>query len=598
MIEKADITPALESNADPRRIARALYWQGWRVTSIAEHLQLKRATVEAWKQRDDWEKATPIERIESSLETRLAVLIAKPVKTGGDFKEIDLLGRQVERLARVRKYGETGKESDLNPNIEARNKAPRKEKAARNEFSDEQVARLHEAFLDCQFDYQKVWYRNGHRRTRNILKSRQIGATFYFGREALDDALQTGRNQIFLSASKAQAHVFRQYICQFARESADIELTGEPIILPSRSPEIGEAILYFLGTNAKTAQSYHGNFYFDEYFWVSGFRDLQKVASGMAMHKKWRKTYFSTPSSISHPAYTFWSGDHFNRGRAKADHIHLDISHTALGRGRLCEDLQWRQIVTVEDALAGGCDLFDIDELRLEYSAQDYANLLMCQFIDDTASIFPLVELQRCMVDSWEAWADDFKPLAPRPFGFRPVWVGYDPALSGDSAGLVVVAPPAVPGGKFRVLYRCQFRGMDFEGQAEAIRQITQQYNVEYMSIDTTGIGQGVYQLVKQFYPSAVALNYSPEIKGRLVLKGLSVIGNGRLEFDAGWTDLAQSFMSIRKTMTASGRKVTYEASRSEETGHADLAWACLHALDNEPLEGVTANNTGFMEFS
>jgi len=591
MIETADIKPALESNADPRRTARALYWQGWRITSVAEHLQLKRATVEAWKQRDEWDKAAPIERIESSLETRLAVLIAKPVKTGNDFKEIDLLGRQVERVARVRKYGETGKESDLNPNIEARNKAPRKEKV-RNDFSDEQIARLHEAFLDCQFGYQKVWYRNGDRRTRNILKSRQIGATFYFAREALDDALQTARNQIFLSASKAQAHVFKSYIRQFAAEAAEVELTGDPIILPNM------AELIFLGTNSRTAQSYHGNFYFDEYFWVSQFRQLNKVASGMAMHKKWRKTYFSTPSSITHEAYTFWTGEHYNRGRAKADHIHLDVTHSALARGRLCEDRQFRQIVTVEDAVAGGCDLFDIDELRLEYSAQEYANLLMCQFIDDTASLFPLAELQRCMVDSWEEWADDFKPLAPRPFGFRSVWVGYDPALSGDSAGLVVVAPPAVPGGKFRVLHKQQFRGMDFEAQAEAIRQITQQYNVEYMSIDTTGIGQGVYQLVKQFYPSAVALNYSPEIKGRLVLKGLSVISKGRLEFDAGWTDLAQSFMAIRKTMTASGRKVTYEASRSEETGHADLAWACLHALDNEPLEGVTANNTGFMEFS
>ncbi len=139
---------------------------------------------------------------------------------------------------------------------------------------------------------------------------------------------------------------------------------------------------------------------------------------------------------------------------------------------------------------------------------------------------------------------------------------------------------------------------MDFEAQAEAIRTITKQYNVAYMAIDTTGIGQGVYQLVRQFYPNAIAHNYSPEVKGRLVLKGLSVIGKGRLEFDAGWTDLAQSFMAIRKTMTASGKKVTYEASRNEETGHADLAWACLHALGNEPLEGVTANNTGFMEFS
>jgi uncharacterized protein YjcR len=592
MLETADIAPALESNADPRRIARALYWQGWRVSSIARQLEIKRATVEAWKQRDAWDKAEHIERIESTLETRLMVLIAKDQKDGRDFKEVDLLMRQIERTARVRKYGETGKESDLNPAIEARNTAPRKDKAVQNEFSDEQADRLREAFLDSLFDYQKVWYRQGQQRTRNILKSRQIGATWYFAREALDDALTTGRNQIFLSASRAQAHVFKQYIKQFAGEAAEVELKGDPIVLPNGAEMI------FLGTNSRTAQSYHGNFYFDEYFWVGGFQQLNKVASGMAMHKKWRKTYFSTPSSIAHGAYTFWTGEHANRGRSKDKHVHLDVTHKALAGGRLCEDRQWRQIVTVEDAVSGGCNLFDIDELRLEYSPEEYANLLMCQFIDDTKSIFPLADLQRCMVDSWDVWADDFKPLAPRPFGYRPVWVGYDPALSGDSAGLVVVAPPAVPGGKFRVLHKCQWRGMDFEAQAEAIRQITQQYNVTYMAIDTTGIGQGVYQLVRQFYPAAIALNYSPEVKGRLVLKGLSVIGKARLEFDAGWTDFAQSFMAIRKTMTASGKKVTYEASRNEETGHADLAWACLHALGNEPLEGVTANNTGFMEFS
>jgi uncharacterized protein YjcR len=593
MLETADIAPVLNANSDPRRIARALYWQGWRVSAIARHLNEKRPTVEAWKQRDKWTEAPVIERIESSIEVRLMALIAKDVKSGGDYKEIDLLGRQVERMARVRKYGETGKESDLNPNIEARNAAPRKErKAVRNEISELQAERIREAFLDSLFPYQKVWFRQGHQRTRNILKSRQIGATWYFAREALDDAIGTGRNQIFLSASKAQAHVFRQYICQFAREAADVELTGEPIILPN------EAILYFLGTNARTAQSYHGNFYFDEYFWVGGFQQLNKVASGMAMHKKWRKTYFSTPSSMGHAAYPFWSGDHANRGRAKLDHLHLDVTHKALAGGRLGEDGQWRQIVTVEDAVAGGCDLFDLDELRREYSPEEYANLLMCQFIDDTASVFKFADIERCLVDSWDEWHEDFKPFAARPFGFKPVWVGYDPALSGDSAGLVVVAPPAVPGGKFRVLHKEQWRGIDFEAQAEAIKRITQQFNVEYMAIDTTGIGQGVYQIVKTFYPHAVALNYSPEVKGRLVLKGLSVVGKGRLEFDRGWTDLAHSFMAIRKTVTPSGKKVTYEAHRNEETGHADLAWACLHALGNEPLEGFSANNTGFMEFS
>lgn len=48
-------------------------------------------------------------------------------------------------------------------------------------------------------------------------------------------------------------------------------------------------------------------------------------------------------------------------------------------------DGQWRQIVTIEDAIAGGCDLFDLDQLRLEYSDEEFANLLMCEFVDDSS---------------------------------------------------------------------------------------------------------------------------------------------------------------------------------------------------------------------
>lgn len=47
-----------------------------------------------------------------------------------------------------------------------------------------------------------------------------------------------------------------------------------------------------------------------------------------------------------------------------------------------------------------------------------------------------------------------------------------------------------------------------------------------------------------------------------------------------GW----KGFALVCKTMTSSGRSATYEASRSEEASHADLAWATMHALLNEPL--------------
>ncbi|CAI2480162.1 Uncharacterized conserved protein [Serratia ficaria] len=200
-------TQATTIISDPRRQAALLYWQGFSVRQIAETLNLKGPTVQSWKLRDKWDDIAPISRVEQSMEARLIQLIMKDVKEGKDFKEIDLLGRQIERLARVNRYSATGNEADLNPNVANRNKGERKP-AERNVFSKAAVEKLQSIFTETTFEYQMGWYRAGlQHRIRNILKSRQIGATFFFAREALLDALTTGRNQIFLSASKAQAHV-------------------------------------------------------------------------------------------------------------------------------------------------------------------------------------------------------------------------------------------------------------------------------------------------------------------------------------------------------------------------------------------------------
>lgn len=566
-----------------------MYWFGWTVTDIAQELSLARSTVESWKQRDRWDQSAVIDRVESSLEARLIQLIIKDVKSGSDFKEIDLLGRQVERLARVRRYEQPGgHEGDLNPAIESRNAAPKKT-STRNVFTDEQLALLRDNFEKTMFGYQRRWYEAGliHRR-RTILKSRQIGATYFFAFEALLDAIDTGRNQVFLSASKSQAHVFKQYIIGFARD-VGVELKGDPIVLPNG------ATLYFLGTNSRTAQGYHGNLYFDEFFWVYQFQTLRKVASGMSIHKRWRQTYFSTPSAVTHDAYPFWNGDQYNRGRKKSDRVEIDISHAALVGGHKCADGVWRDIVTVEDAEREGCDLFDIDALRLEYSAEEWRNLLMCEFVDDTNSVFTFEELTKCLVDSWDVWTD-FKPHASRPFASAPVWIGYDPAQSGDGASCAVIAPPSAPGKKFRIIERLQWRGLDYMAQADEMRKLTKRYNVAHMGIDASGVGQGVYDAVTKFFPRATRINYSVETKTALVLKAKDVISSGRLEFDAGWKDLVAAFLTITRTLTASQRHMTFEASRTRETGHADLAWAVMHALINEPLSGNDGSTSSIME--
>ncbi|WP_242388256.1 terminase ATPase subunit family protein [Kosakonia cowanii] len=578
---------------DPRRQAALLYWQGFSVPQIAEMLQTKRPTVQSWKQRDGWDETAPLDRVGNTLEARLIQLYAKPELTAHDFKVADFLARQLERFARINRYGQTGNEADLNPNVANRNKGERK-KPKRNYFSEEAIGKLQEIFFDQSFEYQLNWHKAGlEHRIRHILKSRQIGATFYFAREALLRALATGQNQIFLSASKTQAYVFRKYIIAFAR-LVDVDLSGDPIVIGNNGAE-----LLFLGTNSNTAQSHNGDLYVDEIFWIPNFQKLRKVASGMASQKHLRTTYFSTPSSLGHGAYPFWSGDLFNRGRASAsERVEIDISHAALARGVACADGQWRQIVTIEDALAGGCTLFDLDTLRRENSADDFRNLFMCEFVDDKASVFPFEELQRCMVDSMEEW-QDYTPFADRPFGHRVVWIGYDPSHRGDSAGCVVIAPPVVAGGKFRILERHQWKGMDFATQAESIRALTQKYNVEYIGIDSTGLGQGVFQLVRSFYPAARDIRYTPEMKTAMVLKAKDTITRGCLEYDVSATDITQSFMSIRKTMTSSGRSATYEASRTEEASHADLAWATMHVLINEPLTAATGQpSSSILDFN
>ncbi|EAB4275248.1 terminase ATPase subunit family protein [Salmonella enterica] len=579
--------------SDPRRQAALLFWQGYSVPQIAEQLQVKRPTVQSWKQRDKWEETAPLNRVEFTLEARLIQLYAKPDLTAHDFKVADFLARQMERLARVNRYGQTGNEADLNPNVANRNKGEKK-KRKKNFFSEEAIEKLEEIFLEQSFDYQLEWWRAGlAHRIRHILKSRQIGATFYFAREALLQALKTGHNQIFLSASKTQAYVFRKYIIAFARQ-AGVELTGDPIVLGNNGAE-----LMFLGTNANTAQSHNGDLYVDEIFWIPNFQKLKRVAGGMSSQEHLRTTYFSTPSSLAHGAYPFWSGELFNKGRSdKSERVDIDISHAALAKGVACPDGQWRQIVTIEDALAKGCPLFNIDTLKRENSVDEFRNLFMCEFVDDKASVFPFEELQRCMVDSLEKW-EDYAPFADRPFGHRPVWIGYDPSLRGDSAGCVVIAPPVVAGGKFRILERHQWKGMDFAQQAESIRELTQKYTVEYIGIDATGLGQGVFQLVRSFYPAAREIRYTPEMKTAMVLKAKDTIRRGCLEYDVSATDITQSFMSIRKTMTSSGRSSTYEASRTEEASHADLAWATMHVLINEPLTAATGEqSSSIMEWN
>ena len=591
------LRPMLYST-EVKETAKRLFLRRCKAKEIQAQLNLPNIRiVYYWIRQGGWEDMLSDEEPLTAVGRRITLILDKQATlTKSDLDELDRLTTVRERLLKQSAKPVPApigdQPADAGPPREGRRRergeraekgGGKREKKIKNDISSLTEVDFLEKFTTTMFEYQKELLAAKQNpftaRIRNILKSRQVGLTYYFAAEAFMDAVLTGDNQLFLSASRAQSEVFRSYIISFASKWFDMDLTGNPIVLSKDGKPWAE--MRFLSTNAATAQSYHGHLYVDEYFWIPRFDKIQGVASGMAAHEKWRQTYFSTPSAMTHEAYPFWTGEDF-RNSKRGKKLGQDWpSETAIHNGALCPDGQWRKVITVLDAQAGGCNLFNIERLRLENDEDRFDQLFMCKFIDSTMGAFALADLERCYSDL-ALWTD-YDPDDPRPYGNSPVWLGYDPSRTRDDATCVVIAPPLEPGAKFRILEKHSWRGHSFMYQAGQIKKLTERFNVQHIGIDTTGIGYGVFDLVRDFYPRATSIHYSLETKNALVLKAQDTIQGSRIEWDAGWTDIAQAFLTIKRGTTNSGQ-VTYSASRTDATGHADVAWAVMHALQNEPL--------------
>lgn len=565
--------------------ARYLYLKKHTPQEIAKELGLNSPrVVYYWAEKYNWRNLINEKGIEELIGLRILALIDKEGKTDAELKELDLL---IERDIQYKnqRAKQAKKTQEAHENLTAleseegeKPRGKKKKSPVKNDISHV-TPEMFEPFLSTLFDYQ-LHLRNqkDKYKVRKLLKSRQIGATYYFAFEALEDAILTGDNQIFLSASKRQAEIFKTYITKMALQYFNVVLKGNPIILSNG------AELHFLSTNKSTTQGYHGHVYGDEFAWLRNFEEFYTVSSAMATHKKWRETYFSTPSSKLHGSYAFWSGEMWKGNDPKRKNVIFPTDEELRKGGAVCPDGAWRYVVTIEDAVKGGAGaLFDIEQLKAKYSDMAFRQLFMCHWIDDADSIFTIGKLLKCGVNITK-WVD-FDPDSPRPFGDREVWGGYDPAHSSDGASFVIVAPPILEVEKFRVLARFQWFGLSYRWQAEQIKKLYKQYNFSYIGIDANGVGQGVFEMIQEFARrEAKAILYSLETKSSLVLKVHDLVERGMLEWNEEEKDIAASFLMIKQTSTHSGNAITFTADRTSKLQHADVFWAISHAINKKSL--------------
>ncbi|WP_273974666.1 terminase large subunit domain-containing protein, partial [Serratia ureilytica] len=221
-------------------VARSLYLRHWTPKEIANELNLPNARIiYYWATKWSWADMLSHESIEETINRRIQVLTHRDGKTELEHKELDSLiahhcklriqqAKHAEKLAAVASQGN----GDYSAAGDSGQDGGKKKRKYRKNDISALTQEDFDAFADEHlFGYQKHLRLNITQQIRNILKSRQIGATWYFAFEALENAVMTGDPQIFLSASRPQAEVFRSYIVNIAEQYFGVTLTGNPIRL-------------------------------------------------------------------------------------------------------------------------------------------------------------------------------------------------------------------------------------------------------------------------------------------------------------------------------------------------------------------------------
>ncbi len=419
--------------------------------------------------------------------------------------------------------------------------------------------------LDGLYDHQKEWVEDDNR-IRFVTASRKTGKTRTFGREAFFDALETGRAQNFLSASKRQAGLFRNEIKKMSQLEFGIKLKGTDQIILETSK--GPVPLNFLTPSIIYSQGFTGNLYIDEAAWLRNFEEVMKVAKPIASQKGYQTTYLTTASSMGHGAYAVKEGIDRDGNRKPKD----DQGNVLRSDGRKLISVHE---TTLPEAIEKGYDLFDWEDIKDEYSEDEIKQLFLCQWIDERLTYFRMSELEACWLPEDELTS----MLNPA----NPVWFGYDPSRSRDSSSFsgIEVVPDLK---QYRRFFNERYFNKPARHQATKVKTRLEEFvTSEFLGIDTSGFGVSVYDDLHELkYPPRVNVKpfvYSNALKDTLVLNVKRLVERKQFRYSETDTRLTTAFLSIKRATTQSGGNITFVANRTAESGHADDFFSTAHAL-------------------
>lgn len=415
-----------------------------------------------------------------------------------------------------------------------------------------------ELWRETFFPYQLQWITEAAR-FAGCVKSRQIGFSHCTAGGAVRGALVEGRPQIILSASQdlsdevlAKARKHAHFLARCGYPGADRFKTDNATEIAWGNG--GRVIA--LPANPRTARSYTGDVWLDEFAYHVDPKGIRDGAFPIALRGDWRVRVFSTPDG--------------------AQGLFHDMA-TRVGDG-----WAWHE-VTLDRALSEGVPIDRAAAYTLAGNDQRLIDSWYgCKFVDGDYQYYPTAWLERA-----RGWSGEIPDLR-----HATIHAGLDIGRKRDLTVLVIVA---VVGSVAYVLAVYEMARTAFKKQRAAIVDARAMFNWDTLHVDETGIGtQLAEELVELWGGEEVfPVQFSAAAKESLITGAFKRLASNtlRLPRDSSGGDLASEGASIRRVITSSNN-VSYTAPTIEGS-HADRWMALCLALAGAdmptPHRGVSA---------
>lgn len=187
--------------------------------------------------------------------------------------------------------------------------------------------------------YQQRWWADRHKKHRHYINARQVGTTVAMAMEAGAMRIETGRPQVFIAPSRAQAEIFHHYLRD--KFGAAAPMQGRDVFCLSPLCKVPDYL-----------EDGSADVYVDSYGWlVGGFQKVRYMAETLA-GVDGRITWLN-------------SGDVPKRGG--------NIAAT-----RFARDDATRETLTIWNAVEQGLTSVDPRNLQTEYAPEEFTSLFEC----------------------------------------------------------------------------------------------------------------------------------------------------------------------------------------------------------------------------